>query len=331
MEDRFLIRPEILSYVYISLFLYALNKFHKMPFQKLVFILGLVQIFWVNTQGLFILGIAIAFCFFLEKSFQRLLRGGPADEVKRSAVIFLAVVLASLINPYGIKGLLFPLKLFIRIGPERNLFNLNIKEFISPFAGGGYLLFKSYAVFYLCVVLFRLRKLPLHQVLFSSAMLFLAASANRNINLFVLSSLPVVIPGLNGLLDEDSLRFKKLFSFPGARFFYSLALTGLVFLYAYLIYMVVSDTYYIRNSKMKRFGTGVNEMFYPGTAVDYILKNNIKGRIFNDVGTGELFRVFFYPGRLVYIDGRLEVMEYEHFSRFIHAIAAPDSKDREVP
>ncbi|MCK5706931.1 MAG: hypothetical protein KAI43_04705 [Candidatus Aureabacteria bacterium] len=316
LEGRFFIRPELFSYVYLLLFLYVLSRSAKYSNKKIIFLLCLIQLLWVNTQGLFILGIYLCFCFFLEK----LIIKREKKEITFGAILLLLVILVSFINPYGLKGLLFPLKLFTRIGPEVNLFRLNINEFMSPFATSGYLLYKVYAGLFIVLLILSFKKHSLHKIIFSISLFFLSVIANRNINIFVFASIPLVISGFDHLM-KNKLKIESFLTTKLIKIFRECILTTLIIVYITCIYCVVSNRYYIKKNSLKRFGFGINNTFYPKKAVDFILDNNIRGRIFNDVGTGSYAIYRFYPSRKVYIDGRLEVMGDEHFNEHIEMLS----------
>ncbi|MBN1522144.1 MAG: tetratricopeptide repeat protein [Candidatus Aureabacteria bacterium] len=320
MESRFFIRPEVLSYLYLLIFLNVLKNREKLGKKKTTLFLALSQLLWVNTQGLFILGIVLVFCFFTEKSVHALLSSKGRENIFFAGKVLLALIAVSCLNPYGVKGLLFPLKLFTRIGPEENLFRLNIKEFISPFASSGYGLYKGYAFLTVMLIIMFFRTYPLHHVLFAVLMLFLSLQANRNINLFVLSSLPIVINGA-GQLYAKGLSWKRDSMARGAKFINAALEIFLICVFLFMIIQVTSNRYYIRNSSMKRFGLGVNHLFYPEGIVRFIIEKDIRGKIFNDIGTGSYAIYYFYPERKVFIDGRLEVMGDEHFNRFIKVLS----------
>ena len=67
IERRFFIRPEIFTYVYMALMLLVLSKKEQISFKRVIFTLFLIQLFWVNMQGLFVLGLLITGCFLVEK------------------------------------------------------------------------------------------------------------------------------------------------------------------------------------------------------------------------------------------------------------------------
>ena len=114
MAGRYYVRPEMVSLLLFSLVLAVL--FHSKSHPRLLWCLPLIQLVWVNMQGLFALQYVVMGCFLLD----RLLKSTIPAVQKRSegqtlllhwpswlAVLALTCV-ASLINPYGWKGAMFP-------------------------------------------------------------------------------------------------------------------------------------------------------------------------------------------------------------------------------
>ena len=110
LGGRMYVRPETLSLLYLSIYLAVLFRIDRRP--ALAFALPLVQVVWVNTQGLFVLGpIVLSFALI-----DAALRPGSFSKARRPwwRKVGLATVLtgvACLINPYGLIGALYPLEL----------------------------------------------------------------------------------------------------------------------------------------------------------------------------------------------------------------------------
>ena len=136
MSSRFVPRPEILSLLWLALYLTILLRADTMP--ALAWILPLIQALWVNTHGLFVLG-PIVLAAYLTDGLART-KGwvGEAPEGDRpgwkrwwlhlgGATVMVAV--ACLANPYGLRGVLFPLGLFPKITHWGGIYKSYILEF----------------------------------------------------------------------------------------------------------------------------------------------------------------------------------------------------------
>lgn len=110
LSGRMYIRPETLTLLYLSIYLAILLRWDRRP--GLAWILPFVQVAWVNSHGLFVLGpIVLAFALI-----DAALRGGALSAGRRkwwTTVVPASAVtaIACLLNPYGIHGALYPLEL----------------------------------------------------------------------------------------------------------------------------------------------------------------------------------------------------------------------------
>jgi tetratricopeptide (TPR) repeat protein len=131
LGGRIYVRPETLTLLYLSIFLAVILRWDRFPL--LAFLLPLVQVAWVNSQGLFVLG-PVILGFGLIDAALRI--GIFAPERRRwwklILLASLATGLACLINPYGITGALYPIEL---AGTMSNpIFSRNVAELWSiPF------------------------------------------------------------------------------------------------------------------------------------------------------------------------------------------------------
>jgi tetratricopeptide (TPR) repeat protein len=138
MSSRFRPRPEVFTLLYLAGFLGVLWRAERRP--ALLWVLVPLQILWVNTHGLFVLGPLLLGFYALDKVATwawRLRRGGPAAPVPAAGWKHLAgaaavVVFACLANPYFLDGALFPLELLPKVTAPGNVYKQWIEEFYSP-------------------------------------------------------------------------------------------------------------------------------------------------------------------------------------------------------
>ena len=117
-----------MTLLYLSMFLAVILRWDRYP--RLAFLLPVVQVAWVNSQGLFVLG--------PDRAGFWAHRRGPSvrdlcPERRRWWKLILAASvatgLACLINPYGITGVLYPIEL---AGTMSNpIFSRNVAELTS--------------------------------------------------------------------------------------------------------------------------------------------------------------------------------------------------------
>ncbi len=117
LGGRMYVRPETLSLLDLSIFLAVICRWDRRPW--LVVLLPFVQVIWVNSHGLFVLG-PIVLSFALIDAFltmvvaSMLRRTAPVSDVRWWRIVgfgSLATFAACLLNPYGIRGAVFPIEL----------------------------------------------------------------------------------------------------------------------------------------------------------------------------------------------------------------------------
>lgn len=131
-------RPEIFTLLFLAAYFAVLTHAGDLP--RLIWLLPAIQLLWVNMQGLFALG-PILLGLWLSARLGTLLwqrlrgRAVPTPKPRRwwSHVLgaSLLVVLACLVNPYGVKGALFPLELYPKVTQEGNPYKESVGEFFS--------------------------------------------------------------------------------------------------------------------------------------------------------------------------------------------------------
>ena len=328
-QERFFARPEIFSLPLFALYLKILLDDEKNRSNR-IYILPVLQILWVNVQGLFVLGIVLVFFHLLSRA----LKG----EFRRPMLLLLLCLAACFINPYTYRGALFPIILFNRVGHFSNIFASTIAEFISPLPTYNPLrLFKislslkSYTLsafiglagLTLITFLLNIRRTNLFLALSYVAFLYLSASAKRNLPLFAFVSAASAVYNINSFLDSFSSgkRFSPAISKSYTGKSGNMLLSLLV---AVTIFLVVTDKFSIHEKSTRSFGFGVSSPTYPVGAVDFIIANDVRGNVFNTLGTGGYFIWQCYPERREFIDGRLEAISNEFYSFYISLLRDPN-------
>src|SRR5262249_39360391 len=125
-ELRFEARPELLSYCFLVLVLHLLHR-RSLGLASPIWLLPLLHLLWVNCHSLFVTGWVAMACFVIGGRIRR----GRFDPPL--VAWSLGAVAATLINPYGLRGVLFPFTLASRFSAQTP-FAQSIGEFVSPFA-----------------------------------------------------------------------------------------------------------------------------------------------------------------------------------------------------
>ena len=114
---RYHVRPEMFSHFYLAFTLYILHR-HSVGDRQWIWLLIPLQIAWVNSQGLFILELCVLGAYSIDVQCCAKNR----NKINSIWAIVLLCLVASLINPYGLEGALFPLELLGKVGGDQRAF-----------------------------------------------------------------------------------------------------------------------------------------------------------------------------------------------------------------
>jgi len=218
----------------------------------------------------------------------------------------LATVIVCMINPYGLRGVLFPLELLSRF-QNGNIFHEHIKEFQPLFQLNNWTIKEYLSVFYMALsassILFTLKQRKPHELILWVIFGVLSLFAIRNITLFVIVTLPITGQSVTDIVrrfaNKIPMRDRKRINliFAGS--------TLLVILL--LIPRLVTNTYYINNLSYNKTGIGLDRWQQPEEASEFLLDNHLDSRIINSLSYGGWLS--WKLSQPVFIDARLEVIQ----------------------
>ena len=331
-QERFTLRPEALSFLFLAALLFLLEESRRRP--RLLLILPAIFALWANCHALYVVGLGVLLGLTAGECLGWLRASrwdGPAGRDAPSARLLLwsavAAVAATLLTPYGLAGWTLPWKLlFERIAGE-NVYARNIAEFQAPF--GGYAPTSSIAAFGLLALLVILATIagrrgtrpsdPLVWV----PLLGVALLARRNMPLFALAAVPACARALDAAVR--GIRRSSRATGGGRDRAWAASIAGLVVPAVALALLadVWSNRFFARDSTQRTFGRGLAPGFYPEGAAAFILKDNPAGEVLNDMTMGGYLAWRWYPSRRTFIDGRLEVHDEKLFAAFLGMEADP--------
>jgi len=186
-----LARPVIISLLLVALFLLLLERYFLDGRLRWLLLLLPLQTLWANVQAPLLVS-----CYALGALIGRYQgkghHGASLDgrALRRLMLWPLALLLAALVNPYGVDVLLLALELFFRIDTQAGeLFRFNVSENVpswvleravqNPLWGFKFVAFAAFATFLLLP-----RRIPVARLLTLVAFFYLALTANRNVLLF---------------------------------------------------------------------------------------------------------------------------------------------------
>lgn len=319
-------RPQLVTYLMFSIFLYILFDFKYFRSNRLLFLLPLLMIPWVNAHGGCIAGLFLLFLFILCE-WLRYWAGLSRDVDQRSRLskITIAGILtlaASSINPDFVSRWLYPFKVLSMKA------TLMISEWQSPdfhLLIYKYYLFLVFALFILYIL--RSGKPDLTEIVVPVSIISASFVSIRNIPLASLALIPflavAIAPGLNEELREEWSRSKlrNLISRRPGRG-RQLGDTEYIFNWMLLIIFCVC-LYFIYPTYKKMYMEQINKMI-PVKATNFIIEKNISGRMFNTYRFGGYLIYRLYPGQKVFIDGRADVYGDKFFNEYNKiALGAP--------
>lgn len=321
--ERFMLRADLLAMVcFVIVFIcaqYLANS--SKPNWPVIAVLALTQLIWTNSHGSFIFGWIIVGAFAtaptLKVLWQKLRTKQSTKLELKSFWLWLVVglvLLVSMINPYGIKALLWPFQFFF--GPAE--FHSQL-EFISPFASTDFVRLAVRVYYYLLptaglILLVQIKKVKLAHLLIIIPLLYLSLLHVRYIALFSVA-IALILPEY--LLAIEQWLAARL----ARRQWFKRTYTGVTALLALLIiyfsattaHALFTNKFYIFDQRSREFGLGLSQISYPIGAVDFIKTNHIAGPGFNDYGSGTYINWALYPQQQSFIDGDTYTLESLHY------------------
>jgi hypothetical protein len=313
-ETRIRVRPEVFSWVLLSLTLWIL-ELRVTGKKDLLFLLPLIQWIWVNTEGLFFIG-------WVTMGFYVLSGLTSAAKIdKKLLKYFVLAVALCLLNPHFIKGFLFPFSFLTTLGSSE-IFKFAAKEFQPPWSihdssfwiPAPYLLFyKTFSLFLPILLFATFRHRKIHEWLLALFFFGLSVTAVRNIPLFMIACVPLAALCWKDLGWNWLQKFQNRF-INTAFFAWTLTLLLLGF-----SLRVITNAHYVSNRLSDRFGLGLDQETLPMRACEFMALNHLDGKIINTLDAGDWLD---WKGpQKTFIDGRLDVMGEDFFKEYSNSLA----------
>ncbi len=319
MSGRFYVRPEIVTLVLLSVTTAAARAFQDRPL--LIWWLVPMQLLWVNTQGLFVLGYVVVGAFVGEL----LLRRFFGHTVRIGWPFWLGVaafLCVALVNPYGWRGAVFPFVLFRKLGSEHAFYGQHIAELMSiPRFIERNGLRNPYLLLHLALIAVGSASflLPLVRRRFSPALLviwigfvWIGLRATRNSGLFAFMAGAVIVSNLRlFFLDRAPGRIRGRLA--GRLAGVVLCLVGTA--------VVLSGTWYRWAGEGRLVGLGEHPFWHAHAAARVAADPRLPPYVFA-YHEGQAALVEFYMGqeKRVWCDPRLEVVPRQALEEYYEAV-----------
>ena len=313
-------RPELFSYLFSGLFLQLLwgYKYGRLGFRWL-FILPILEIFWVNLHIYFFIGVVLIAVYLLESVVSFLTKKKPQvrGEIAGLTVVLLLTILAACLNPAGISGVIYPFFILNEYGVPV-IENYSVGAILR--AGYNFLpliyfviIFSLISLSWVYAVIKNRSSLSLGNFLLSAFFFAMAWSAIRNFAFFAYFALPLAAVNLKNLLGEEDKT-----SLSPSILKVSVALIGIVF-----VLIMINPAYFV-SSNRGRVGIGLEEA--NGAAAEFLRKEKIQGPIFNNFDVAGYLVYYLFPGLRVFVDNRPEAYPVRFFTDIYFPMQSDETK-----
>ncbi len=297
--ERFLPRPEIITFLMIPLFYSLLRQArYQTPAQIALFVA--LQIVWVNSHGLFVIGPFMVGCYWL---FHLICSVRKQDnQLRQLSVLLLLICLSMLASPYGTGALEYSFLLFSEVGKDAPAYMQAVNELSPTFGeaamgGSAFWFFAGLMLLVLLAIALNPGQISVPRLLIVGALCLAAFTGRRNIVLFALVAAPFVGEQLAGRLSRLRLKPAMERLLKGTLLMALLAWSG----------YPLSGAYYLDMEIPARTGLGVTPDFFPHKLPDFIRQHNIQGQVYNTNRLGGFYLYHLYPERIPFMDGRWEI------------------------
>lgn len=306
MDSRIMCRPELLSCVYIAMMFFIMEAAMKGR-KKILVLAPVVQLLWANSQGLWPIGIVIVGTYLGDQAVAAYRRRETAiGRLLPPAwlAVFAACLAACFVQPYGIKGVLFPFELIPQVTTSANLQKQTIVEVQSVFQYPPILravkFFFPLALISLAANLAAGRRLRPFLFLLSIAFVYLGLNARRNISV------------ASVVLAFSLLIHLEIMVESGARVFLSRRLrlaAGLAVIATSLVLSGLTIRQPLRtwDRTNRQPGLGLSPRYYPFRAVRFLKSIQYRGNIITPVRLGGYLYYEGWPDWMVMADPRMEI------------------------
>jgi hypothetical protein len=305
-------RPQVLNPLMTGLLLIGLLRYREGRLSA--WLLPPFVWLWANLHSAFLVGLIIAGLFAAGEAFDAWRRRPGAmswPRIRRLAAAIVAATMLSLVNPFGIQTLLFPLGTLTSA-----LIQNNIQEWGSPdFHTLSGLLLEALVFLLLAGLATRRVTLRAGEVLLAVALLYLAFSSQRHVPLFVLGAALICGRCGQALLELGFPALAKRRPAGAPRPGLRLGLLNLALLVVLAVGMVGYRA--LPNLRSQTEASSISQVL-PVQATDALVRLGRPVRVFNyyDYGGYLIWRLV-PGGSRVFIDGRVEVYGSRIFGDYL--------------
>jgi hypothetical protein len=308
---HWLARPHIFSLFLFVIIYYYLEQFQSGHIQTLYFF-PLLILFWVNLHGGFISGFILISVYLIGNLVKFILSRDEAKKLYRQktkvlTLTLLACLFVSLINPYGLEVMLYPMKLI----SQGSIIDY-IAEFQSPNFHHLLLVPSKYFLLLMILLIGILKKnLDVIEILLIILFANMALFSQRFIPLFCIVAAPIFVRNAQWIFNQTKSRFIVLFQRRSDDIcLMDASASG----YLWVVVGILIMTLAVATNRIEH---KFDESRKPVEAVNFLKKVSLKGNMFNDDEFGDYIIYSAYPQYKVFIDSRVDMYGVDQFKDYL--------------
>ena len=291
------VRPQMISLLLTSLFLFLLDRYSQRKKLAYIIPLPLITLVWVNLHAGYFLGLGVVGLYIIGGLIE-ILRAEffNNEEIEPPALKSILVlcgvlgvsILATMANPNGLRIITYPFQTLTSPSMQQL-----IQEWFSP----DFHLLQWQPLAWLILLLIGAGMLARKSISITNILLILILGyaglrSMRNVPLFAIAAIPILAEQLGSIVKirPEIQASSRLFHWAAP------ILVVFVVLVAGIRFVQVAQDQPKAESEQ-----------YPASAVNWILDNNPEANLFNIYGWGGYLIWRLYPTYQVYIDGRADV------------------------
>jgi len=328
--DRGFLRPFVFNFIFIQIFLIQLMAYEEHSRRKVLYVLPFLGMIWGNLHlGCFVYGVMLIGIFLFSAALKLIhaKSSRQSDEQVHSAykgvrdlsLVLLLFLLSLMISPYGINGLLHPLKVFL-LPSFINFYKFNhiIAEVQPPvylFTVAGLPFILLFLMTLVVLIKNRKHSLAFTQFLLFSVSLFLFLQMRRGSALFVIICVYIIVQQAQQCHWYERWRARHNAKRDG------ILVTGiLICIFCVHTLRTAYEHVSVDGQTKKIWRLDVHPQ-NPVAAVNFLNSLQIEGNVFANDPFGNYLSLFGYPQLRAFVDGRQ--LNQSHFDMYLKILNQP--------
>ncbi len=293
-------RPQTISLLLASLFLYILDGFRKDRSRRRLVWLVPLTLLWANMHGSFVVGPILVGVYLAGDIAERVLHGGTGRSVDANGTAWLAGVLVAClaviaVNPYGLELYVYPFQTV-----ASPTIQTLIQEWQPPdFSSSAIWPFLAFLLLTVAATALTWRRIGLVQAILLVGLTVASLRAARQISLWALVAAPVLAASATELVRRTRWGRRPAAARPLA--------SRAAHVLNWALFLVVALAVVIRIGAVVVEQPQAEREYFPVKAVDYLGTQGNSGPIFNSYNWGGYLIWRMYPRERVFIDGRSDL------------------------